>query len=784
MRIVMRLAILGLVALGPGACASSSDDESTEASDGADAGTAGDTSDSPNDAVDNTEPDTDDFIDIGPPPDFGKQDVDLPPGDVIIPPPDQGPPPDPMTCTGNINGQLQPFGGSCCYTTPSHSENGDCIWYSDSYNNGVCLHLQCDTTLCSRPASYCTKQCTMGADLVVNATGQPGQDGIADEDGFDDCSGAEDGPVGTAFRCVNQNDPDEDAIGMCRPGTTFASCDSNKECPDGETCQLYFILGATQSRCGIPEKGALALGEACNSDPNSGPVSKCGGPFCFNYGCIDLCAEDGDCLTDTCDGGKCTKSDKPCESSSECSAFACEEMMPYNNSAYTDDFCQGRHCNTDKDCNDPDWFCRPFWNGADVIEDVEVSPRCRPKEPGKVDYGEACGVPGDGTDLPECVWSGGCIDNICMGPCQSDADCADGVECLQQYQWNIDVNDDDEVDTYLNVDLCTPWPTAELTDCSNDADCPDGEHCQFRVKASGVGDAKAWEIQYKCRANYADQAEPNQACGSASGDVCKTDLCLISNSNPDAPATCYPYCQSQEDCAGTVKYEGITYKTVCQSFRSNRQDSPALEDDLYVPYCARTSSFGSLKSCEETRKCANPKEYCRALPIAGNPDQPTAVQHVCSDASEGLDEIPKKKVGDVCETWTECLGRNCLPDDKGTRYCSELCKTDDDCKTPGGIDGLKCTDQVVIPRDNPMNAGVTQRCILQKACTVCETSDQCGGPFVCANFGTLGFNADYRCAEPCDTTEDCSDASALCVENIDSTGAPTGSSFCQVECGG
>ena len=67
-----------------------------------------------------------------------------------------------------------------------------------------CLNTLCDTAFCSH--GVCTKPCKISTDLVDNATGAAGADGIEDPGvASSDCTGSVDGVVGKVFRCVEEN---------------------------------------------------------------------------------------------------------------------------------------------------------------------------------------------------------------------------------------------------------------------------------------------------------------------------------------------------------------------------------------------------------------------------------------------------------------------------------------------------------------------------------------------------------------------------------------------------
>ena len=196
----------------------------------------------------------------------------------------------------------------------------------------------------------------------------------------------------------------------------------------------------------------------------------------------------------------------------------------------------------------------------------------------------------------------------------------------------------------------------------------------------------------------------------------------------------------------------------------------------YIEYCKRKKI--STLVIDENKNCPGNLDYCRANTIAGNPDEPVIVEHLCHDYSQGLDEIPTQEVGQPCESWQDCKGRRCLPDGAGGNYCSELCATDADCQSVGGLPALRCTEEVLMARPNPDNSGVTQRCVLQQTCLTCEIDNDCGGDFICTNIGGLGGLADMRCGAPCDLETGCENPDHNCIEKITPEGNLTGQYAC------
>ena len=64
--------------------------------------------------------------------------------------------------------------------------------------------------------------------------------------------------------------------------------------------------------------------------------------------------------------------------------------------------------------------------------------------------------------------------------------------------------------------------------------------------------------------------------------------------------------------------------------------------------------------------------------------------------------------------------------------------------------------------------------MLQKTCIACDADGDCGGDYVCANFGGLGTLYDGRCTHLCETEADCEGDGVLCEEDVDAKGKPTG----------
>jgi hypothetical protein len=190
--------------------------------------------------------------------------------------------------------------------------------------------------------SVCTASCLIFIDNNHDGVNDPAQD---------DCqpSDVANGPAGNRFRCVNFARLNANPVGLCVPGTTFAACSSNRDCPVGEGCEVTSILGEISTRCvanyraGDWGGATVGLGGACNDDPAQGPVNFCASGYCDTFGCAPTCAGDRDCDTTpgpgVCAAGTCTdRPDTPCTTDLDCSTFRCGTVY------FSDDYSSFRRC--------------------------------------------------------------------------------------------------------------------------------------------------------------------------------------------------------------------------------------------------------------------------------------------------------------------------------------------------------------------------------------------------------------------------------------------------------
>ncbi len=311
----------------------------------------------------------------------------------------------------NLSHRCQPPESPPCDSFGQHcGRTGDCQPMIDTADGPVdnpnwpaCMNAQCMTGQCFEPV--CIQHCIITKDDVDHA-GEPGSDGINDPDAaFNDCGcTAFQGVMGNNAACVSFGHPEQtQGVNFCMFGTTFAPCSHTGECPDGETCQLHYILGKYTTRCSSTHQAAVAIGEYCNRNPQVGNVQYCETAQCLAPGCTGFCAHDSHCPADS---------------------MYCRKDFAVFGESYpelTVDMCWGKPCSVNADCPGGDHYCRVNLDGAGAWAHF-----CAAAAPNAAKLGEACeDNQYDSVPKPPCA--GPCPDSgVCSAICESDADCAAG----------------------------------------------------------------------------------------------------------------------------------------------------------------------------------------------------------------------------------------------------------------------------------------------------------------------------------------------------------------------
>ena len=681
------------------------------------------------------------------------------------------------------SGGKQPFGAACGPTDacspPGDEQTGD----QPTGAWPACLDAQCATGACHVP--YCTRPCQFAKDSVDNVTGDTVADGIEDEDVPNSCSDAADGPVGTAFRCVNVAPSTAiDPIPFCVPGTTFAACARDADCPDGEVCDALTVDGETGLRCqGAAKSPTAPVGSHCSlAGGEERPL--CAAPFlCTSDGCTAYCADDADCLTAgaACNAttGACKAApDHACESDADCSEWRCQPDSP-DAPIPGAGRCVPKTCEVDADCGTPGFLCRthasfdqvpPVWSHTCVMAPPEAT----------ATLGEACtNNPADALlcDNPDLCYKG-----QCSAHCLSDADCATaaGGQTCSTAEIPFDVDADALLDAILPLAVCEPVPhEGPMMECGTDLDCPAGEVCTPLEGPAPEGAPYPYQIHQVCRSMPESFGAYGSTCGSAPGEgECRIGFCITDDVLHAVPDLCSRTCTAAADCPSKVTIEGTDHPSVCRSVIYGWNGTVASGDDLYVPVCWPVAPESSLLDCAGDLSCGATDHACVAWPIATDPTEPGTVEYLCI-SNRGADGEPAKgQLGDACTGPQDCASLLCLPDTTpGAGYCAGPCQADVDCL--GGGPFMVCDPHVAVDRGDDALDLITPQCRMARSCLPCEGDTDCVAGQVCVNIGGKSY-VDLRCAPACETDGDCksTDGGPTCEASISPTGVADGVKAC------
>lgn len=741
-------------------------------------------------------------------------------------------------CTAGNTQNLLKFGEFCGPTKDCQPPR---IFNSDDANTQAqkrdkyraCLNAQCATNQCS--GNICIKSCALTTDKVINATGDPGKDGVEDPGVDSDCGDAENGPAGDKWRCVELRSESEVAQGqslpICMAGESFKKCGNSKDCPTGETCQLGYIYGTYSGYCQAEMKtpGAkkgefskgVGVGQICNSNKFTGDLAMCSEGLCWSsaIGCVSFCKDDNDCATapGACKNDKCPDGNT-CKTDADCSAWECTSRTIYSNLDQKFNVCWPKPCQADGDCPDKNNYCFLLYNGVKKAEgDPDpndatkvIKPAwknmCLPKLPGGAKAGEKCDpyeYDDDETD-PDCSSKLLCEDGVCGSLCGADKDCTADQKCSTAVS-PLDLDDDDKngYEAFLPYGLCKPYKGAK-GDCFGQSECT-GQYCKpltTKLPASATPTDKA-DFNYTLKGTCVDSDPTRGKWGDHCGEMntgtgakklCGSGYCFNQQNNAGEliPGICVDMCNGKDDCAKTVTIYQQQYKSYCRSFSFGYNDSGDLRDQMYLPVCWVAGTTESLADCSSNFKCATATETCVAAPIVSGPDHKAKVEYICRAATNPATQAnpnppqPTKTVGQECDLESdglECKTIYCMADSKaGKGYCSQPCSADADCGTG---DGMFCDKNYqMIARRTAANAAVVPMCRKKKSCIACAFDWQCAGGYECTNIGSAGTLAKQVCAPPCKVDADCAttDGGAKCVPAVDKDGKDLGNKVCKPNC--
>ncbi len=666
-----------------------------------------------------------------------------------------------------------------------------------------CVNGQCETGLCLSGiggAPVCSKTCTLGPDAdKLDAEGNAGADGVADDPATSECTGATDGPVGAKFNCGTYNDiTDANPVAFCMPGTTFKACKSNTDCPTGESCQLHPIRGAYTAICVASGKNGVGPSHLCDDSAKEPKIPLCEATNnCFGIGCFGFCKTSAECVTTkgACTGGKCKDSAATtCATDEDCSAWTCQKdhnLFGDNGGAPPPlfDVCWPRTCGVNTDCIDGDFHCRFFTNGKSG-EAFAIQNICERNAAGAVKLGEECDAdPDDNKTLPEC--GGLCLNSgTCSVLCKTDADCASttGSFLCGIDEIPFDTNADKEDDKVLPLGYCRPFAGTK-TPCKADKDCGTGgkEVCNpIEVQlADGTFDLKGL-----CTEINPKEGDIGDLCGAKTGVNCKSGFCL--GADETNPGFCTSMCQGKADCGDgkEIPIDGTAYKFFCRSYLYSWNITYDKQDDnIYFGLCVPVAAAdSSLADCSADFKCAAGQE-CYPSAIAFGANGEGKVEWNCRANtfydSKNAKQVPTGKTGAACDIKGEsddpalnCEKGFCIDDTKkGAGFCTAFCKTDAECS---GIDKGVCGQLVSIDRPGTDKDVTIGLCRKAASCSQCVDDSDCAAGYMCGNVGGIGNLYDPRCVPACKVDADCvgKDGGPSCKASSDKKGTPTAAMGC------
>ncbi len=684
-----------------------------------------------------------------------------------------------------------PLGAFCGVTTT-------CTSTTPGYPN--CLHEQCASNSCL-PANQvalafrdvCTQGCTIYKDTAP-------ANGVNDADAlFEDCApdNVVNGPAGDVFRCVNFAQVGQNPVGVCLPGSEFADCTRDSDCPENEGCEITNIGGAIGSRCMAKYRetsewtGSVnSLSESCNENVNNGAVEYCDSGLCFGVGCVSLCASNADCDTTRVrpgtgcgNDGKClTNPSKTCTTDVDCSAFECSpdfEIFGAEYPQFAFDICFPNNCETDADCGGG-FYCRFFWNG-EPGRDAGLDSLCLPQVEDGADLGEACIDPSETIPGNICKNEDLCIGGFCSTLCRDNGDCnATAGQLCAAAELPGDFDEDGEDDFVLPVQWCETFP-GYTTDCLSSSDCAATEVCRVYEVANYEGETLNVDGPYTlagvCQAFNPDAANPafpgnagtfGQAC--TTGDQCRSGFCYPINED-GTQRICADVCQSTSDCPTNVTIGDQTASGVCVSLLYGwGGDLNDAAKSVYVSLCLPDVS--SLVDCSDDYACTG-TESCFPNVVAAGPTTAAKIEFLCFETWETEAQRGTKALGDTCNpnaAAEECGSGICVTelanDTQG--YCSEICDV--------GVDGCgnntTCQDVTRVARvgEYANFAASYGLCLKDQGCSECAGQWDCPGSLACVNLGTAAA-ADYRCVPGCEENADCTaEGRTTCNTSVDFSG--------------
>lgn len=582
-----------------------------------------------------------------------------------------------VTCTAATTGEKRGL-GACCVAA------GDCA-------GGVCWN------------GFCTKTCATPADCGPAVAPSPL-------------------PAGTTLTCATNQLGDP--FSYCLPGSLSPCATGTAVCPVGEACALSLnptavppANASSTAYAGACMTTLIAshyppVGTTC--EPEDGPYA-CEneggylGSGCFAHRCTRACGTDADCPVATfCSPAPFSPTEggvTPFLSHTGvglCVGRLCGQVHGQAGLATGQVTQQG----ADAACPSGE-ICAPTMAVGATGDTAYLS--CIPPRAGALAYGMPCSA--DPAAKLRCADDSLCVSRagaaaFCSTLCRSDADCATGNVCMDDFVTTALPNG-----SVARLAMCTPLASVTGTVCLGEKDCGATQAC---LPASGR------TTLLTCQPAVGPKAV-GDACATAA--ECRSGECVDRDLHS-------PTGTNRTSCGGfCTKNSGCGAGQICLSVvRGNNATTDLPTDDVAIGYCTTLDAPALAGDCARNIDCAaqtNPDE------MGGDTCEPTHLTCYKSTAH----------IGDACTHRAQCpLGAYCRVNDPrfpGGACLSQGC----DAAATVGPDacpaGSLCSQR---PTDRPLfscyEACVTgQACARQAEGYYCDSAVPVTSPRICLGGG-------------------------------------------------
>ncbi len=508
------------------------------------------------------------------------------------------------------------------------------------------------------------------------------------------------------------------ASGICLEGSCAAPCGGESDCPSGQTCASRQVNGHPVDVC-VDEQVPCDSNDAC-VDPQACVATRGASGSGVTWSCAaptgagqlgDACSVDGDCRSNLCLDGECTR---PCARPADCGNDMTHICDQHTVNGADTQVCVPRpaqSCLADSECTAPE-LCMASRTATDVVWQCGLPAGGTTANPG-----EAC------TDDSECTHHF-CFDGTCTEACTGANDCAVADASCEVTAVDLGGGNTD------SSQICRP-----PVPCDRDAACRLGQVCYLRSSATPA--------DLVCLGPNTGGAQLGALCSD--GSDCAMNLCY--------PGRFFDYCA--EACADNTdcNVAGYECKTVTVS-------GTGLSAGICVPSdppaCSSDADCASGTRCAIVADAGGSALQTACVPDFGGQDSGVAcstdLDCASLDCQQGFCAAP-------CSDTSQCSGvqvcgsktvqKNGLTGDFDVCFVPDACSSDAACTTAG----QRCVA-------NKMTSTINFGCNTPNAGGA-EMGASCNTDSDCAQ--NLCLNG--QCVGPCATGQDCPSGQHYSCEN-------------------